>query len=441
MRLWIKDPLACLAEKAERGIIVDGQKIVELVPKGVEPKAVANVFDASRHVLLPGLINTHHHMYQSLTRAHPDAINKELFPWLTALFPLWSKLTPDSHRLATRLALTELLMSGCTTAADHHYLFARGCENAIDIQVDEAKALGVRMMICRGSMDLSQKDGAMPPESVVQDRDTILNDCERVVSRYHQRGEGAMIQIALAPCTPFTASKELMIATAKLAEKHDCRLHTHISETRDETDYCLAHLGCRPVEYLEDTGWMTSRVWLAHGIFFNDEEVVKLGRHGLAVCHCPTSNMMLASGHCRTRELEQVGVAVGLGVDGSSSNDSSNLMEGVRHALMINRLTYDATITHLDALRWATQGSARCLGRSDIGAIAPGKEADLALFKLDELRFSGAADPLAAVILCGAHRADCVMIAGEWRVTDGMPSGVDVEKLRREHSALARKIH
>jgi 8-oxoguanine deaminase len=441
MRLWIKDPLACLAEKAERGIIVDGQKIVELVPKGVEPKTVANVFDASRHVLLPGLINTHHHMYQSLTRAHPDAINKELFPWLTALFPLWSKLTPDSHRLATRLALTELLMSGCTTAADHHYLFARGCENAIDIQVDEAKALGVRMMICRGSMDLSQKDGAMPPESVVQDRDTILNDCERVVSRYHQRGEGAMIQIALAPCTPFTASKELMIATAKLAEKHDCRLHTHISETRDETDYCLAHLGCRPVEYLEDTGWMTSRVWLAHGIFFNDEEVVKLGRHGLAVCHCPTSNMMLASGHCRTRELEQVGVAVGLGVDGSSSNDSSNLMEGVRHALMINRLTYDATITHLDALRWATQGSARCLGRSDIGAIAPGKEADLALFKLDELRFSGAADPLAAVILCGAHRADCVMIAGEWRVTDGMPSGVDVEKLRREHSALARKIH
>jgi 8-oxoguanine deaminase len=297
------------------------------------------------------------------------------------------------------------------------------------------------MMICRGSMDLSQKDGAMPPESVVQDRDTILSDCERVVSRYHQRGEGAMIQIALAPCTPFTASKELMIATAKLAEKHDCRLHTHISETRDETDYCLAHLGCRPVEYLEETGWMTSRVWLAHGIFFNDEEVAQLGKHGLAVCHCPTSNMMLASGQCRTRELEQAGAAVGLGVDGSSSNDSSNLMEGVRHAVMINRLTYDATVTHLDALRWATQGSARCLGRSDIGAIAPGKAADLALFRLDELRFSGAADPLAAVVLCGAHRADRVMIAGEWRVIDGMPRGVDVEKLRYEHSALARKMH
>jgi 8-oxoguanine deaminase len=186
---------------------------------------------------------------------------------------------------------------------------------------------------------------------------------------------------------------------------------------------------------------MTDRVWLAHGIFFNDEEVVKLGRHGLAVCHCPTSNMMLASGQCRTRELEQAGAAVGLGVDGSSSNDSSNLMEGVRHAVMINRLTYDATVTHLDALRWATQGSARCLGRSDIGAIAPGKAADLALFRLDELRFSGAADPLAAVVLCGAHRADRVMIAGEWRVIDGMPRGIDVEKLRYEHSALARKMH
>lgn len=441
MRLWIKDPLACLAENAERGIVVDGGKIVEVVPRGNEPDAVAGVFDASQHVVLPGLVNTHHHMYQSLTRAHPGAINKELFPWLTALFPLWSKLTPESHRLATRLALTELLMSGCTTAADHHYLFARGCENAIDIQVEEAKALGVRMMICRGSMDLSQKDGAMPPEGVVQDRDTILSDCERVVSRYHERGEGAMIQIALAPCTPFTASKELMIATAKLAEKFDCRLHTHISETRDETDYCLAHLGCRPVEYLEETGWMTSRVWLAHGIFFNDEEVAQLGKHGLAVCHCPTSNMMLASGQCRTRELEQAGAAVGLGVDGSSSNDSSNLMEGVRHAVMINRLTYDATVTHLDALRWATQGSARCLGRSDIGAIAPGKAADLALFRLDELRFSGAADPLAAVVLCGAHRADRVMIAGEWRVIDGMPRGIDVEKLRYEHSALARKMH
>jgi 8-oxoguanine deaminase len=441
MPLWIKDPIACLAENAARGIVIDGDKIVELVPRGKDPDIVANAFDASQHVVLPGLINTHHHMYQSLTRAHPSAINKELFPWLMALFPLWSKLTAESHRLATRLALTELLMSGCTTATDHHYLYTRQCENAVDIQVQEAQALGMRMMICRGSMDLSQKDGAMPPDSVVQDLDTILTDSERVIQRYHQRGEGATIQIALAPCTPFTASKELMMATADLAARHDCRLHTHIAETRDETDYCLSRLGCRPVDYLEETGWMSSRVWLAHGIFFNDEEVARLGGHGLAICHCPTSNMMLASGHCRTRELEHAGVSVGLGVDGSSSNDSSNLMEGVRHAVMINRLTYDAAITHLDALRWATQGSARCLGRSDIGSIAHGKQADLALFKVDELRFSGAADPLAALVLCGAHRADRVMIAGEWKVVDGQPVGVDVEKLRHEHTAIAREIH
>jgi 8-oxoguanine deaminase len=250
-----------------------------------------------------------------------------------------------------------------------------------------------------------------------------------------------MIQIALAPCTPFTASRELMRETAELAEKHDCRLHTHIAETRDETDYCLAQLGCRPVEYLEQTGWMTNRVWLAHGIFFNDKEVAKLGQAGMAVCHCPTSNMMLASGHCRTRELEKAGAAVGLGVDGSSSNDSSNLMEGIRHAVMINRLTYDATISHLDALRWATEGSARCIGRSDIGRIATGTRADLALFKLDELRFSGAADPLAGVVLCGAHCADRVMIAGTWRVLDGQPVGIDIEKLRHQHSEFARLMH
>jgi 8-oxoguanine deaminase len=441
MPLWIKDPISCLAEDAARGIVIDGDKIVELVPRGKEPKIAASVFDASQHVVLPGLINTHHHMYQSLTRAHPHAMNKELFPWLMALFPLWAKLTAENHRLATRLALTELLMSGCTTAADHHYLYTGHCTNAVDVQVEEAKALGMRMMVCRGCMDLSQKDGAMPPDSVVQDRDTILSDCERVLGRYHQRGAGAMIQIALAPCTPFTASKELMMATADLAEKHDCRLHTHIAETRDETDYCLSHLGYRPVDYLAETGWMTSRVWLAHGIFFTDEEIARLGRHGLAVCHCPTSNMMLASGHCRTRELESAGVSVGLGVDGSSSNDSSNSMEGVRHALMISRLTYDAAITHLDALRWATEGSARCLGRGDIGSIAHGKQADLALFKLDELRFSGAADPLAALVLCGAYRADRVMIAGKWKVIDGLPIGIDVEKLRHEHSAAARKIH
>lgn len=439
MRLWIRDPLACLADGAGRGIVVENGKIAELVATGGNPsRPVEEVFDAGRHVVLPGLINSHHHMYQTLTRAHPKAINKELFPWLTTLFGYWSRLTPEAHRLATRLALTELLMSGCTTTADHHYLFPAGCEDAIDIQADEAKKLGLRMTITRGSMDLSERDGGLPPDSVVQDRDTILLDSERVIARHHQTGEGAMIQIALAPCTPFTVTRELMTETAALARRHGCRLHTHIAETKDETAYCEHHYGCRPVDYLEQTGWLSQDVWLAHGIHFSDAEIARLGKYGMAVCHCPTSNMVLASGHCRTRDLESAGVAVGLGVDGSASNDNSNLMESVRHALMINRLTYDATISHRDAFRWATEGSARCLGRDDIGRIEPGRQADLALFTLDELRFSGAGDALAALVLCGAHRADRVMAGGRWLVTDGIPQGVDIARLRHEHGRVAK---
>jgi 8-oxoguanine deaminase len=439
MLLWIKNPLAILAENAAGGIVVEGARIVELVQRGKVP-VHDSVFDASAHVVLPGLINTHHHFYQTLTRAHPQAINKELFDWLKALYPVWARLTPEAHRLATRLALTELLMSGVTCTSDHHYVFPGGLDDAMDIQVEEAARVGMRMMVTRGSMNLSVKDGGLPPDSVVQDQDTILADCERVVGKYHQRGEGAMVQIALAPCSPFSVTRELMRATGELAEKLDCRLHTHLAETHDEDEFCVSQFGMRPLDYLEDCGWLNNRTWLAHGIYFNDADVQKLGKHGVGVCHCPTSNMTLASGQCRTCELEAAGVAVGLGVDGSASNDSSNLMEGVRHALLLNRLTYNAKVTHLDALRWATKGSAACLGRSDIGEIAVGKQADLALFTLDELRFSGAGDPIAALVLCGAHKADRVMVAGQWRVVDGQPAGIDVAKLRTEHGAAALKF-
>ena len=438
-RLWIKDPLACLAEGAGRGVVIEDSRIVEVIPSGGTPSApVDDTFDASRHVVLPGLVNTHHHFYQTLTRAHPHAINKELFDWLKALYPVWSRLTPDTLRLATRLALTELLLSGVTTTSDHHYVFPDGLEDAMDIQAEEARQLGIRMTITRGSMNLSEKDGGLPPDSVVQDEDTILADCERVIGKYHQRGEGAMIQVALAPCSPFSVTKSLMCSCADLAAKHDCRLHTHLAETHDEDAFCKARFGMSPLDYLEEVGWLNARTWLAHGIHFSDNDVARLGKHRVGICHCPTSNMVLASGQCRTRELEAAGAAVGLGVDGSASNDSSNLMEGVRHALMINRLTYDATITHLDCLRWATGGSARCLGRNDIGSIAAGKQADLALFTLDELRFSGAGDPLAALVLCGAHRADRVMVGGQWRVVDGLPAGLDVGQLRLDHGMAAR---
>ncbi|MDE2445997.1 MAG: 8-oxoguanine deaminase [Alphaproteobacteria bacterium] len=439
MRMWIKQPLAILAEMASGGLVIENGVIAELVVAGATPRHDA-VFDASQHVVLPGLVNTHHHFYQTLTRAHPAAINKELFDWLKALYPLWARLTPAAHRIATRLALTELLLSGVTTTSDHHYVFPNGLDDAMDIQVEEANRVGVRMTVTRGSMNLSVKDGGLPPDSVVQDQDSILADCERVIQKYHQHGAGSTIQIALAPCSPFSVTRELMRETASLAAKHNCRLHTHLAETKDEDDFCKASFGMRPLDYLEDCGWLNNRTWLAHGIYFNDADVIKLGRHGVGVCHCPTSNMTLASGQCRTCELEAAGVAVGLGVDGSASNDSSNLMEGVRHALLLNRLTYDAKVTHLDALRWATEGSARCLGRDDIGKIAIGKQADLALFKLDELRFSGAGDPLAALVLCGAHRADRVMVGGHWRVVDRQPVEIDVRKLREQHGRAAARF-
>lgn len=442
-RIWLKNPLAILETGAGGGLVVEGSRIIELVPSGCEPQiAVVQIFDCSRHVVLPGLINTHHHFYQTLTRAHPDAINKELFGWLKALYPVWAKaVNRDSFRLATRLALTELMMSGCTTASDHHYLYPSGIDDAMDIQADEAKKLGMRITLNRGSMDLSEKDGGLPPDSVVQDADTILADCERVVSLYHDQSDGAMSQVALAPCSPFSVTTGLMRDTAELAKKCNCRLHTHLGETHDEDAYCIEKFNCRPVDYLEENGWLGSNTWLAHGIHFDDSEIKRLGAHGVGVCHCPTSNMVLASGQCRTLELEQAGSPVGLGVDGSASNDNSNLMEGVRHALMINRLRYGAAgVTHFDALRWATQGSARCLGRDDIGTIAVGKQADLAMFTLDELRFSGAGDPIAALVLCGAHSADRVMIAGRWTVENGLPVGLDIAELRREHGAAAKAI-
>jgi 8-oxoguanine deaminase len=441
MKIWVKNPLAILAENAAGGIVIEGAKIIALVKSGETP-VHDSVFDASKHVVIPGLINTHHHFFQTLTRAHPNAINKELFPWLKSLYPIWAGLTPDMFRLAVRLALTELLMSGCTTAADHHYLFPKGMENAIDIQAEEARALGIRMTISRGSMNLSVKDGGLPPDSVVQSHDVIMKDSERVLQLFHDTSEGSYTQIALSPCSPFSVTKQLMVESAEMAAKFNAPLHTHLAETLDEDDFCMELYGCRPLDYLEETGWLRPKTWLAHGVHFTAEECVKLGKHKVGVCHCPTSNAMLASGFCKTRELEAAGVPVGLGVDGSASNDSSNMMEAVRHAVMVNRLQYQSAslVTHFDAFRWATEGSAACLGRDDIGKIAVGKQADIALFNLDDLRFSGAHDPLAALVLCGATRADHVMVGGKWRVTNGVPVGVDLGLLREQHGKMAKRF-
>jgi 8-oxoguanine deaminase len=440
--VWIKDPLAIFADGAERGIVVQSGRIVELVPAGRSPTTSgAATFDAGEHVVLPGLINTHHHFYQTLTRAVPAALDRELFPWLQALYPIWARLTPEALDLGMTLAMVELMLSGCTTTTDHHYVFPTGTEDAIDIEVAAAKRLGLRVLLTRGSMNLSQRDGGLPPDNVVQDEDTILTDSERVVARYHESGEGAAVQIALAPCSPFSVTTSLMRSTAALADRLNVRMHTHLAETEDENRFCQEVYKCRPLDYLEDCGWLNERTWLAHGIHFDAGEMTRLARAGTTISHCPCSNQTLASGTCPVCAMEQAGVRIGIGVDGSASNDGSNLMQEVRAAFLLQRSRYGVTkVSHKDALRWATKGSAACVGRTDIGEIAVGKMADLALFKLDELRFSGSGDPLAALVLCGAHRADRVMVGGRWVVENGAIAGLDLHELMRRHSAAARTL-
>jgi 8-oxoguanine deaminase len=444
-RIWLKNPRAVFTANdldAAGGVVVEGAEIVELVGAGGEPELPYDeTFDAGRHVVTPGLVNTHHHFYQTLTRAWAPVVNTPLFPWLKNLYPVWARLGPRDLELATTVALAELLLSGCTTAADHHYLFPSGLDDAIDIQVDVVRRLGVRALLTRGSMTLGEADGGLPPQSTVQDPDVILADSERLIAAYHERGAGAFVQIGLAPCSPFSVTRSIMRDSARLAEQHDVRLHTHLAETIDEEAFCLEMFGLRTVDYLESVGWLSARTWLGHGIHFNDEEVARLGAAGTAVAHCPSSNMRLASGIARAVELEDAGAPVGIGVDGSASNDASNLILEARQALYLQRLRYGAElVTPERALGWATRGSARALGRDDLGEIAPGRQADLALFRLDGLRFSGSHDPLSALLLCGADRADRVMVGGRWRVLDGEIVGLDTERLIMQHSEAARRL-
>lgn len=441
-RTWIKNPLDCLDPAYAGGIVIQNDLIVELIRAGEQPlQAVDEVVDAHEHVLIPGLINSHHHFYQTLTRAFPAALNKNLFPWLQSLYPVWARLTPEMIATSTQIALCELLLSGCTTASDHHYLFPNGLEHAIDIQVEQATKLGIRVHLTRGSMSLGEDQGGLPPRTTIQTDREILDDSQRLIKAYHQYKDGAMTRIALAPCSPFSVSEELMRATADLAQELDVRLHTHLAETHDETDFCIKMFGVRPVDYLERVGWLNNRTWLAHGIHFNDEEIARLGKANVGIAHCPSSNMLLASGQCPTIALQAAGCPVGLGVDGSASNDGSNMIGEVRQALLLQRLRYGAEeITHQKVFEWATIGSAGCLGRDDIGKIAVGKQADIALFKLDEIRFAGAGSPVAALLLCGTTKADKVMVAGKWRVLEGQIVGVDMNQLMAKQITLAANL-
>ena len=445
-RLWLREPLTSFDAVlgpgvADGGVVIEHNRIVERLARGAEPAApVQHVFDARGLILLPGLINTHHHFYQTLTRALPAALNKPLFPWLEALYPVWARMTEPMVAVAAELAMAELLLSGCTTAVDHHYVFSPQLPNAIDVQVDAAARLGLRVVLTRGSMSLGKSQGGLPPDDVTQSATAILDDSERLVRSYHDPRAGALCQLALAPCSPFSVTPELMQATAALAEEHDVLLHTHLAETEDENRFCEQHFGKRPLDYLEAVGWLGPRTWLAHGIHFTGEELRRLGTAGTGICHCPSSNMLLASGLCPVRALEAAGVAVGLGVDGSASNDCSNLIQEARQALLLQRLRSGAEVTHEDALRWATAGGARVLHRPELGRLEVGAAADLALFELAEPRFSGAGDPLAALVLSGAHRAAWVMVDGHWRVRGGELVDLDLQDLLHRHGRAAAAL-
>lgn len=464
-RCWLRAPRAVfdpepLATSADGGLVVAGGRIVERVPSGVTPRH-DNVFDARGLVLLPGLINTHHHFYQTLTRACVRALDKPLFPWLQSLYPLWARLTPPMLEAATELALVELLLSGCSTAVDHHYVFTAAMPEVIERQAALARRLGMRVMLCRGSMSLGQSAGGLPPDAVVQDEDTILAESERLIRLLHEGTDAAHVQVVLAPCSPFSVTPGLMRETAALARTHGVLLHTHLAETVDENRFCLQAFGMRPLDLIEANGWLAPRTWLAHGIHFTADEILRLGRAGAGVSHCPSSNMLLGSGACPVPALEAAGAPVGLGVDGSASNDGSNLMQEVRQAFLLARLRASlaagpaesagarehteeagtaALTSHTDALRWATLGGARVLHRPGLGHLDVGALADIACFDLDDVRFSGAEDPVAALVLCGAHRALHVMVGGEWRVRDGVIPGLDLDALRARHQACAGEL-
>ncbi len=422
-------------------VLVDGNTI-EAVGAGSAPAIPdAMVIDAAGQVVLPGLVNTHHHLYQTLTRAVPSVQNAELFDWLRRLYPIWAKIGDEGFYFAALVGMAELMLSGCTTTSDHQYLFPKGTGKILDAQIEAARRIGIRFHPTRGSMSLSEKDGGLPPDSVVQDEDEILADSERIIRQFHDPRSNAMVRIALAPCSPFSVTPRLMRETADLARRCGVRLHTHLAETVDEEKYCLQIFGRRPVDYLEECGWMSGDVWLGHGIHFSDEEITRLGRAHLGVAHCPSSNMRLGSGFARVNDLLQAGARVGLGVDGSASNDSSHMLGEARQAMLLARVRQGSqAMTAAQALRLATVGGAECLGRDDIGSIQPGKAADLALFDLGEIGYSGSWDPVDALLFCQPTCVRTLLVDGRVVVRDGQLQTLDLAAVQRRHRQIARHL-
>ncbi len=409
---------------------------------GPEAQEADEVLDASGCVVYPGLINTHHHLYQAFSRNLPQVQNLELFDWLRALYEIWKNLNAETVYHSSVTAMGELLKTGCTTVFDHHYVFPQNAGDLLEAQFAAAQDLGVRMYASRGSMDLSKKDGGLPPDSVVQTVDEILRDCRAAVEKYHDPSFNSMRMVALAPCSPFSVSAELLRQSALLARSLGVRLHTHLCETKDEERYVLERCGKRPLAYMADLGWIGPDVWYAHGIHFNDEELKLLADTGTGVAHCPISNMKLASGVCRIPEMLELGVPVGLAVDGSASNDGSNLLEELRAAYLLHRLhSSKRAPSGCDLLKIATRGSAKVLGREDIGSLEAGKAGDLFMIRRDRLELVGADLDVKSMLGTVGFKGsvDYTVVNGRVVVRDGRLTGVDEEKAVREARAAARR--
>jgi len=446
-RVVIRNAEALVTMERGREIIRQGYLVIEdgwirEVGEGdCSGEGADEVIDARDRVVLPGLINVHHHFFQTLTRAFPPALDAGLFEWLVRQYPVWAHVDEEAVRLAALVGMAELMLSGCTTTSDHHYLFPRGRTRLVDVEIEAAREIGIRFHPTRGSMSLGEKKGGLPPDSVVEDEEAILADSQRVIETYHDPAPGAMTRVALAPCAPFNVSPQLMRETARLARAWGVRLHTHLAETVEEQAYCQERFGCRPLDYLERLEWLADDVWLAHGIHFTDEEITRLGRAGVGIAHCPTSNMRLGSGLCRVNDLGRAGCPVGLGVDGSASNDSSNMLAEVRQALLLARLGFGpGALSVRDALFLATQGGARCLGRDDIGTLAPGKAADVAIFSLARVEYSGAGDPVAALVLCHPTPVETLLVHGRRVVADGQLVTIDLPVVVEAHRKKARQL-
>lgn len=438
-------------ELPDAGIFVRDGFIEQVGLTGDLPREADQILDLHGHILLPGLINTHHHFYQTLTRAVPAAQNANLFNWLVTLYPIWARLTPEDITISTQTALAELALSGCTTASDHLYIFPNGAR--LDDEIEAARGIGLRLQASRGSMSVGESEGGLPPDGVVEPEEHILTDSQRLIEKYHDPKPGSMTQIVLAPCSPFSVSQNLMRETAKLARHTHVQLHTHLAETQDEEHYTQEHFGQRPFAWLQTLEWSGEDVWFAHSVHINDAEVAQYAQSGCGVAHCPTSNMRLASGIAPIEKLLTAGVKVGLGVDGSASNDSSHMLAEARQAMLLARLEAGlrgaslsegeapALMSARQALELSTRGGAAVLGRDDIGSLAPGKCADFFAVDLEQLDFAGGLhDPLAALVFCAPLKAAYTVVGGRFIVKEGRMLTLDVPTHVEKHNRAAQRL-